>query len=100
MCAVIVAGKTMRPAVVTGLDIFTRREGCEEYPDFIEKTLAQESSIFMALPAWERKFLHDHQSQLLLLDGHGSHLEISFLQYINNPSHEWIVCIGVPYGTS
>jgi hypothetical protein len=37
MCAVIVAGKTMRPKVVTGLDVFTRREGCEEYPDFIKK---------------------------------------------------------------
>ncbi len=36
----------------------------------------------------------------LLLDGHGSRLELPFLQYINNPLHDWIVCIGVPYGTS
>ena len=36
----------------------------------------------------------------LLLDGHGSRLEIPFLSYINDPSHKWVVCIGVPNGTS
>jgi len=36
----------------------------------------------------------------LLLDGHGSWLELPFLQYINNPATEWCVCLGVPYGTS
>ena len=35
----------------------------------------------------------------LLVDGHGSRLEIPFLEYINEPDHEWVVCIGVPYGT-
>jgi hypothetical protein len=35
----------------------------------------------------------------LLLDGHGSRLELPFLKYINNLLPEWVVCIGVPYGT-
>jgi len=35
-----------------------------------------------------------------LLDGHGSWPELPCLQYINNPDHEWVVRIGVPYGTS
>ncbi len=42
----------------------------------------------------------DGVTPFLLLDGHGSRLELPFLQYINNPLHNWIVCIGVPYGTS
>ena len=39
----------------------------------------------------------------LLLDGHGSRLELPFLEYINDmgeEGHKWRVCIGVPYGTS
>ena len=36
----------------------------------------------------------------LLLDGHGSRFELPFLAYINDPEHEWIVVIGVPYGTA
>ena len=36
----------------------------------------------------------------LLLDGHGSRFELPFLQYITNTDHPWMVCIGVPYGTS
>lgn len=36
----------------------------------------------------------------LLLDGHGSRLEVPFLSYVNNPAHKWVVCIGVPNGTS
>jgi hypothetical protein len=36
----------------------------------------------------------------LLLDGHGSRFELPFQEYITNKSHEWKVCIGVPYGTS
>ena len=39
-------------------------------------------------------------SPFLLLDGHGSRFQLPFLQYINNPEHPWVVCIGVPYGTS
>ena len=36
----------------------------------------------------------------LLLDGHQSRFEIPFLEYITNTDHPWMVCIGVPYGTS
>lgn len=36
----------------------------------------------------------------LLLDGHGSRLQLPFLEYVNSPSNSWVVCIGVPYGTS
>jgi hypothetical protein len=36
----------------------------------------------------------------LIIDGHGSRFDLLFLEYINNPEHNWNVCIGVPYGTS
>ena len=36
----------------------------------------------------------------LLLDGHGSRFELPFMEYIVNTNHPWVVCIGVPYGTS
>ena len=36
----------------------------------------------------------------LLLDCHGSRLEVPFLKYINDTKHKWVVCIGVPNGTS
>ena len=32
----------------------------------------------------------------LILDGHGSRFDLLFLEYINNPEHNWNVCIGVP----
>ena len=35
MCAVIVEGKTMKPEVVTGLDVFTTKIGNESDPDFL-----------------------------------------------------------------
>jgi hypothetical protein len=35
----------------------------------------------------------------LLLDGHQSRMQLPFLQYINDNQHQWMVCIGVPYGT-
>eukprot|EP00985_Skeletonema_marinoi_P028836 scaffold26100_cov195-Skeletonema_marinoi.AAC.1 len=36
----------------------------------------------------------------LLIDGHISRLDPSFLEYINGEGHKWKVCLGVPYGTS
>ena len=36
----------------------------------------------------------------LLLDGHGSRFEIPFLRYVTDKQHPWVVCQGVPYGTS
>jgi hypothetical protein len=35
----------------------------------------------------------------LLLDRHHLRMDLEFLEYINQPSTEWNVCIGVPYGT-
>ena len=40
------------------------------------------------------------QKHMLLLDAHGSRFELPFLKYINQNDTEWVVCIGVPYGTS
>ena len=36
----------------------------------------------------------------LLLDGHHSRFELPFLEYVTNADHPWMICIGVPYGTS
>ena len=43
-------------------------------------------------------FPRDNQNikPFLLLDGHGSRLELPFLNYINNPEDHWVVCVGVP----
>ena len=35
----------------------------------------------------------------LLLDGHQSRFDIPFLDYVHDPEHEWVCCLGVPYGT-
>ena len=40
-----------------------------------------------------------HLRLFALFDGHGSRIECEFLSYVSNPSHGWVVCIGVPYGT-
>ena len=42
----------------------------------------------------------ENKKSFLLLDGHRSRLEVPFLQYINTPTDHWVVCIGVPYGTT
>jgi hypothetical protein len=36
---------------------------------------------------------------MLIVDGHQSRLDPKFVSYINNNSHEWRVCLGVPYVT-
>jgi hypothetical protein len=46
---------------------------------------------------WERTA--DGPTPFLLLDGHHSRMELPFLDYIMDAAHEWVVCIGVPYGT-
>jgi hypothetical protein len=35
----------------------------------------------------------------LLLGGHHSRLDLPIIDYIHGTGHEWITCIGVPYGT-
>ena len=41
-----------------------------------------------------------HLRPFALFDGHGSRIEFEFLNYINDAGHQWVVCIGVPYGTA
>jgi hypothetical protein len=36
---------------------------------------------------------------MVLLDGHHSRMKRTFLDYIYDPNHKWLVCLGVPYGT-
>ena len=43
---------------------------------------------------------NDNVKPFLQLDGHGSRLELPFLNYINTPEDHWVVCLGVPYGTA
>ena len=43
---------------------------------------------------------NQHLRPFLLLDGHQSRLQVPFLEYINRPEDNWVVCIGVPYGTA
>ena len=35
-----------------------------------------------------------------LLNRHGSRFDVQFLDYINDSTHKWNVCLGVPYGTA
>ena len=42
----------------------------------------------------------NNKMPFLLLDGHQSRFDVPFLEYITNTNHPWMVCIGVPYGTS
>lgn len=134
MCAVIIAAKTLRPEVITGLDIFAPKEGNEMDPEFYVRNTGpgkmypcgptctyrgkevpclvcntENGSITsdllkLFLEKMDKLDLfprNEHGTKpFLLLDGHGSRLELPFLQYINTPIHEWVVCIGVPYGTS
>ena len=36
----------------------------------------------------------------LLLDVHGSRFALDFLKYVIDQLHEWVVYVGVPYGTA
>ena len=42
----------------------------------------------------------DGRKPFLLIDGHNSRFQLNFLSYVIDPAHEWVVCIGVPYGTA
>ena len=42
----------------------------------------------------------DGLTPFALLDGHGSRFDVQFLEYINELSHKWNMCLGVPYGTA
>jgi hypothetical protein len=40
----------------------------------------------------------DVPKSFLLLNGHHTRFEIPFLDSIHDAWHDWVVCIGVPYG--
>ena len=44
--------------------------------------------------------IDDKKMPFMILDGRGSRMELSFLEYITAEGSEWAVCLGVPYGTS
>jgi hypothetical protein len=133
MCTIIASGKTMKPEVVTGLDLFATKIGNGTDLDFIANNTGPgklypngptcqfkgkdmpcvvcntengSSTSELLVPFLKHMdtlnlFLRqDGVTLFLLLDGHGSRLELPFLLYINDPQHNWIVCIGVPCGTS
>ena len=130
MCAIIFAAKTMRDEWRLGFDPLTewiREENdihCnigegKVYPlgpncTFNGKNVpyfcccSESGSItgtllVEMLKAMDSLKLFDHTTGLnpfLLLDGHGSHFELEFLEYINAAEHKWHCCIGLPYGTS
>ena len=49
-------------------------------------------NIFPCVPSGPLPFL--------LLEGHGSRLQLPFLRYTNHPDHPCIVCLGLPNGTA
>ena len=134
MCGVIIQGETVRADVITGIDSFAEKIGCDEDPDFVRLNTGKgklfpmgptccfkgvevpcmvacstngsiTSEILMQfLKKMDELDLFPRDEcglkPFLLLDGHGSRLELPFLEYVNNPSNPWVVCIGVPYGTS
>jgi hypothetical protein len=133
MCVIIVAGKTIRPKIITDLDAFATKIGKDFDPDFTTDNSGpgkiypngptcvfkgkevpcmvyntENNSITSGLLVRFLQHMEEHDlfprvngvKPFLLLDGHGSCLELSFFQYINDASHEWVVCIEVPYGAS
>ena len=43
-------------------------------------------------------FDRSNTMSFFLLNGHGSRIQLPFLEYINNLLHSWCACIGVLYG--
>lgn len=70
--------------------------GCSPKASITSKLLADMMEALDKQACFDRS---NGSKPFLLLDGHHSRLELSFLDYIVDPDHEWVVCIGVPYGT-
>ena len=68
-----------------------------ESASITSQVLVEELQLIDKLELFPRT---DTVKPFLLLDGHGSRLEMPFLSYINNPKDHWVVCFGVPYGTA
>jgi hypothetical protein len=130
LCSIIFACKELEPMMIQGLDPFAtwERNDCDvdkntgpgkRHPQgpqchFNGITVpcfcacSESGSITGELLAEMLRYIDklnffDHSDGVLpflLPDGHGSSFKLPFLEYITNKSHEWKVCIGVPYGTS
>jgi len=130
LCAIIFAAETLSVEDRLGIDIFAEGTGemfskqnygkgkyfpggpkCNfrgaEIPCYI--TCSPKGSITSEILADMLKWIDSFgvfprvpggPTPFLLLDGHGSRLSVPFLKYINDPTHKWVVCIGVPNGTS
>ena len=70
---------------------------CSDNGSIISKILASFLKQLDGLDLFPRR---KGLKPFLLLDGHGSQLELPFLQYVNMAACQWVMCIGVPYGTS
>ena len=71
---------------------------CSENGSITAELLVAMLATFDGLGVFNRS--DDGVPPFLLLDGHGSRFDLTFLEYINDPATRWNVCIGVPYGTS
>jgi len=70
---------------------------CSESGSITAELLVRMLAQMGSLESFDRS---DGINPVLILDGHGSRFDCSFLEYINSPLTPWSVCIGVPYGTS
>ncbi len=104
MCGVIIEGNTLRPEIVTGMDIFAKTIGNESDNDFIKKQLWP-WKIISCGPKCTYKgkevpcMVACNESGGISTDIK-VRLERPFLKCVNDPGHPWVVCIGIPYGAS
>ena len=69
---------------------------CSESGSITAELLVRMLAQMDSLELFDRS---DGINPFLILDGHGSRFDCSFLEYINSPLTPWSVCIGVPYET-
>jgi hypothetical protein len=130
MCAIIFAGKVMRDDWKTGFDPLVQWIGdpdnieentgdgkqypmgptcffkgkeipcfccCSDSGTITANLLTEMLQLIDSLNIYN---LSTGPNPFLILDGHGSHFEPEFLEYINTCKAKWCVNIGLPYGTS
>ena len=99
MCAIIFAAKTLEDEWGLGLDPFA--EWVQKVPTrtSVHSLLwSQLCELLVGMLAHKDKAGIIAQDTapppFLILDGHGSRFDLLFLEYINDPEHNWNVCIG------
>jgi len=68
--------------------------GCSENGSITSKLLANMVNQLEQYATFDQTDMHP----FLLLDGHGSHFEEEFLEFVNSPEHKWKLCISIPMG--